>query len=467
MNDSLEKIDSNRLIETLTDARAFTLAMVEDLSDEEMLGPRLSIVNPPIWELGHIAWFQECWILRHLHGRTPIDQRFDRLYNSAKVAHDKRWSLRFPKREDTMRYMQTVLEAVCDLLSRGNGPDPRDAYFHLLASFHEDMHGEAFAYTRQTHGYGAPSFPNSASNGHSKGTARIGRAGRSARQRAGAAGAAGAPGAANAAAASGDVAFSAGTYYVGAPSSAASFIFDNEKWAHPVTLREFAISRTAVTNGEFLAFVEAGGYTARRFWSDAGWRWRAGVAAEHPVYWRREPGGNWLRRRFEQWVPLERDLPVMHVNWHEAEAYGRWAGRRLPDEAEWEVAASAAVPGGPGDRRSFPWGEASPNGILAALDGRSGDCVDVTAHPKGASPQGVQQMIGNVWEWTATDFHPYPGFVADPYKEYSEPWFGDHKVLRGGCWVTRSRLIRNTWRNFYTPERRDVWAGFRTCARDK
>src|SRR5262249_41425834 len=152
---------------------------------------------------------------------------------------------------------------------------------------------------------------------------------------------------------------------------------------------------------------------------------------------------------------------VLHVNWYEADAYCRWAGRRLPAEAEWETAAAS----GPGGRkRRFPWGDEAPHSEQANLNWLSPGCVDVGALPAGDSAYGCRQMVGNVWEWTADDFHPYPGFVVDPYKESSAPWFGDHKVLRGGCWATRSRLLRNTWRNFYRPDRRDVWAGFRTCA---
>jgi iron(II)-dependent oxidoreductase len=181
------------------------------------------------------------------------------------------------------------------------------------------------------------------------------------------------------------------------------------------------------------------------------------------VYWRRADGG-WQRRDFGRWVPLEPHRPVLHVSWHEAEAWCAWAGRRLPTEAEWEMAAAAPGPRREGKRR-YPWGEDPPSPSRANLDGLAGGCLDVAALPEGDSAWGCRQMIGNVWEWTASDFRPYPGFVPDAYKEYSEPWFGTHKVLRGGCWTTRARLMRNTWRNFYTPDRRDVWAGFRSCAR--
>jgi iron(II)-dependent oxidoreductase len=178
----------------------------------------------------------------------------------------------------------------------------------------------------------------------------------------------------------------------------------------------------------------------------------------------------WLRRDFNEWVLLEPHRPVLHVNWYEADAYCRWARRRLPEEAEWEAAASAEPD--PSARRisdrkrRFPWGDSTPTAERASLDWAGLGCVDVGTYPDSDSAFGCRQMIGNVWEWTSTAFQPYPGFEADPYEEYSQPWFGTRKVLRGGCWATRARLIRNTWRNFYTPDRRDVWAGFRTCRID-
>jgi iron(II)-dependent oxidoreductase len=192
------------------------------------------------------------------------------------------------------------------------------------------------------------------------------------------------------------------------------------------------------------------------------------VRAEHPLHWRIDAPGRWLRMRYDQLVPLADHQPILHVSWHEAQAYCAFANRRLPTEAEWEIAASCEPDGLGGiaaRKRLFPWGDESPTPEHAHLDLDSDGCCDVGAFSRGDSAFGCRQMIGNVWEWTSSSFEPYPGFVVDPYKEYSQPWFGTHKVLRGGCFATRSRLLRNTWRNFYTPDRRDVLAGFRTCAR--
>ncbi len=421
----------------LLEARSITRDLVADLTDEQMLGPQLAIVNPPLWEIGHVAWFQEKWALRHLRGLPESRSEADELYDSAAIAHDTRWDLALPSRPETLGLMQGILDRVVTQLDEQ--PLTADAiYFHLLPLFHEDMHAEALAYTRQTHGYAPPRL---------------------------AVGSAALPPAVGVRdwAITSDVDVPGGTFMLGAEPGD-GFVFDNEKWTHPVDIRPFRISRTAVSQAEYAAFVEAGGYEKPRWWSEAGWRWRTETGAEQPLYWQRSERG-WQVRRFDVVVPLELDLPVLHVSWFEAEAYCQWAGRRLPTEAEWEMAAAAEpASGGAWRKRHFPWGDESPTPERANLDWARGGCVPVGALAAGDSYFGCRQMIGNAWEWTADDFQPYPGFVVDPYKEYSAPWFGNHKVLRGGCWATRSRLIRNTWRNFYQPHRRDVWAGFRTCA---
>jgi ergothioneine biosynthesis protein EgtB len=219
---------------------------------------------------------------------------------------------------------------------------------------------------------------------------------------------------------------------------------------------------TAVTNAEFATFVDDGGYRRRDLWSRRGWDWRRRESAEHPLFWQQAPGGRWCERRFDAFMPLAPWHPVTHVNWYEAEAFCRWARRRLPTEAEWEMAAS--LDPATGEKRRFPWGNETPTPEQANLDYRAGDTIDVRALPAGDSAVGCRQMIGNVWEWVDDTFHGYPGFECDPYKEYSVPFFGTKKVLRGGAWTTRSRLIRNTWRNFHMRHRRNIFAGFRTVA---
>src|SRR6266508_2318881 len=400
----------SQLIGHLQEARARLLDLVADLDDEQMTGERLAVVNPLRWEIAHVAFFQEFWLLRHLRGFDAIRPAPhldpDRLYDSARVAHDTRWDLPLPSKRETIAYMRRILDRVIEETMKGAG-DLRDAggydeaYLLELALLHEDMHSEAITYTRQTLAVRSPAFSR---NGSASGIPAQ-------------------AGATNARL--GDAQIPGGRFMLGSVNDS-GFVFDNEQWAHEVVVEPFSISRTAVRQAEFAGFVNDAGYRRRELWSDEGWGWREFAGAAHPVYWR----------------PAGKD--------------------------EWEMAAScepAADARGVASRaRKYPWGAEPPSPERANLDWREGGCVPVNAAPAGDSAFGVRQMIGNVWEWTATDFGPYPGFAAGPYKEYSAPWFGDHKVLRGGCWATRSRLIRNNYRNFYKPDRRDVWAGFRTCA---
>jgi iron(II)-dependent oxidoreductase len=415
-------IDEATLAAWVAGARRRSLDLYGDLTDDALVVPYLRTINPPIWELGHVAWFQEHWVLRHVLGQPPIHDGADALWSSAIIPHAERWTAALPSRGATLEYLELVRDRVLAAIST-HGTDARLRYFTLLSIFHEDMHGEAFAYTRQSLGWPAPRSPapvHEAAELHAAGPWP------------------------------GDVAIPGGSYRVGAERDPApAFVFDNEKWAHDVELAPFRIARAAVTQGELAAFVDDRGYETRELWSDAGWAWRDQAGATCPLWWRRGDAGGWERRVFDRWLPIaaQPHRPMVHVNAHEAEAWCRWAGRRLPSEAEWEIAARGAP-------------------VAGNLGLAIGDTVDVGAFGGADSQWGCRQMIGNVWEWTATPFGPYPGFARDPYQEYSEPWFGDHRVLRGGCFVTQPRLLRPTWRNFYLPERRDVWAGFRTCAID-
>ncbi len=461
MSAAQTKPSIGRLVEALKDTRARTLELVGDLNDEQSLGPRLQIVNPLRWEIGHVAWFQEFWVLQHFGRQPPILEHGDQLYDSAHVAHDTRWDLPLPGIKETLAYMRQILERVMEQTSRErhvlrDAAGYHEDYFLYLVLFHEQMHDEAITYTRQTLSYCPPAID--IANMQVDDVALVERV---------------QPVERNPALTqtgdylTGDAEIPGGRFMLGS-SSGEGFVFDNEQRAHEVEIAPFAISKTAVTNAEFKHFVEDAGYRRSELWTAEGWQWHASVGCEHPVYWRCEGSGFWLQRNFDEWLPLEDRLPVIHVNWYEADAYCRWARRRLPTEAEWELAASAEPRaegrGISAHKRAFPWGNDPPTPELANLDLRRMGCVPVDALPAGESAFGCRQMIGNVWEWTATMFAPYPGFTPGPYKEYSQPWFGDHKVLRGGCWVTRSQLIHNAYRNFYTPDRRDVWAGFRTCA---
>lgn len=424
----------------LDDARAGTTAFLDGLSGDGLLGLKLAIVNPILWEIGHVIWFQEHFILRQTDGRAPVRPEADALYDSAIVAHDDRWDLPLPALDWIKAYGADV-RAV--LLARLNGPvaSEADSYLYRLVTFHEDMHAEAFAYSRQT--LGLP---------------QVGRAPRAEH------------GVEASGACPGDVGIPGGDFLLGASQDAA-FVFDNEKWAHSQPVAPFQIARAPVTNSAFADFVAAGGYRNRAFWSAEGLAWLHASGAQAPAYWQGAPG-DWRLRWYDQLVELQPHHPVMFVNWHEANAYCAYAGRRLPSELEWEVAAVGEV-GADGllsaGKRLQPWGSTTADaasGMVANLDWSAGGLVDVAALSAGDSAFGCRQMMGNVWEWTSSDFKPYPGFSPDIYEDYSQPWFGGRKVLRGGCWSTRSRLVTPVYRNFFPPDRRDIFAGFRTCAID-
>jgi ergothioneine biosynthesis protein EgtB len=346
--------------EALRESRQYTKALVDDLTDPQWDVPLRPTINPVPWEVGHVGWFMERWCLRPRAGDLGPSRLAgaDRLYDSSTISHADRW--RLPLR--------------CD--------DTDEAlYFFRLALFHEDMHAESFAHMRQTLGYPAPPLAEAQRD---------------------------APG--------GDSVFGAAEFEQGMPRGSAGFVFDNEKWAHRVRLEPFAIARNVVTQGEYAAFVDDGGYRRTTLWSPAGRDWLASTALAQPVYWRRLDGA-WQRREFDRWRPLDPQAPMKHVTAHEAEAYCAWAGRRLPSEAEWEFAALG----------------------------------------------GAIAWAGRVWEWTATPFEPYPGFGADPYRDYSQPWFHTHRCVRGGSVATTRRLPHPKFRNFFEPRRNDVLIGFRTA----
>ncbi|MFT5052066.1 MAG: iron(II)-dependent oxidoreductase [Chlamydiales bacterium] len=425
------------LIDLAQDVRRRTLALVADLSDEQLSVPLMEIVNPLLWELGHVAFFSDHFVLRELGWTSqPMFEHAQQLFDSTGVEHDSRWGLSLPSRAGVLDYLERVQQRIAEgLLS--SEPSARATQVMLLSVLHEDMHGEALTYTRQTLGYPAP--PDCGTG------AQLPRIEDDLRR-------------------AGDVHVPGGVMQLGSRADAACFVFDNEQPIHEVSVAPFEIARTAVTEAQFEEFVQARGYQREEFWCSAGWVWRESAGLECPSTWRRV-GASWLRRRFDQESCLEEHAPICHVNWFEAQAYCRWAGRRLPSETEWELAATGGAPREPAPLMAA---DATPGGRLdqvANLDGHLGRCADVGAFVASASPYGCLQMVGNVWEWTASAFGPYPGFVAGtPYRDYSEPWFGDRKVLRGGAWATASRLASARYRNFFPPYRNDIFAGFRTCA---
>jgi iron(II)-dependent oxidoreductase len=381
---------ASAIADALREAREYTLGLYADLTDEQQRFPRVPTVNPPRWEVGHVGWFQEFWCRRYRSddprgSRTPSRLReADDWFDSRFVPHDTRWDLPLPDWEGIRAYLAATLDDTLAALARA---DDGERYFFELALYHEDMHAEAMLMTLQSLGLPAPSCT---------------------------------PSERETLADQGDAIVQRGTLRMGATpgEDAHRFVFDNEKYAHDVDVGSFAIARRCVTQREFAAFVDDGGYARLQLWSEAGRAWIADTRRDAPEHWRRSRGGNWEARRFERWQPLDPERAVQHVNAFEAEAWCAWAGRRLPTEAEWEKAA-----------------------------------VD-----------GLLSTPTEVWEWTATPFHPYPGFAADPYEDYSAPWFHDHRVLRGGSWATRRRLVHSRFRNFYLPHRHDPFAGFRTCA---
>lgn len=384
------------MAQALRHARDYTLSLFDCFAaagmDVSSRVPQLRIINPPLWELGHIAWFAEWFILREAASSHPADavgncllSKGDDWFDSALVPHRSRWTLDLPSPGALKTYCHEVLDRVLDKLSREPNTDEA-LYPYRLALAHEDMHGEALLYTLQTLGLAAP--------------VRIAGDGQPLY-------------------APSEIGFPGGTLRLGCDDAPGKgFVFDNERKAHDFRVARFSIDSTLVSNAQYADFVADGGYDNRQFWSQAGADWLMRQDRSAPRYWQRD-GSQWRTVRHDELTTLAGAEPVRHVNLYEAQAYCSWANRRLPTETEWEYAALSGHP-------AFRWGQ--------------------------------------LWEWTASPFEPYPEFQADRYREYSEPWFHTHQVLRGASFATPSRFGSAKFRNFFMPERDDIYAGFRTCA---
>ncbi|WP_084729466.1 ergothioneine biosynthesis protein EgtB [Streptacidiphilus neutrinimicus] len=424
-------------------ARRRTLALTDCLDEEELGAQHSRLMSPLVWDLAHIGNQEEIWLVRAAGGRDAIRPDLDPLYDAFQHPRADRPALPLLPPDPARRYVAAVRERsfeVLDAAPIGPDEDPllADGFVFGMLAQHEQQHDETMLATHQLRRgpavlHAPPPAPAPADAGELPSEVRI-------------------PG---------------GLFTMGTDDE--PWALDNERPAHRVDVPEFWLDTVPVSNRAYQAFIAAGGYEDPRWWTPAGWSHRVQAGLHAPLFWRRaeDPDaveGGWLRRRFGVVEPVPLDEPVLHVCWYEADAYARWAGRRLPSEAEWEKAARHDP--ATGRSRRYPWGDADPTPELANLGQRHLQPAPVGSYPAGASPHGVRQLIGDVWEWTASDFEPHPGFTAFPYKEYSEVFFGpDYKVLRGGAFGVDPVACRGTFRNWDYPIRRQIFAGFRT-ARD-
>jgi iron(II)-dependent oxidoreductase len=397
-------------------------------------------MSPITWDLGHIANFEEQWVRRAHHPlrrRDDTARERDHLYDAVAHARAARGRLPLLDRPGALAYLDDVRRQTLATIGTASFPsgDPllRDGFVHVMLAQHEAQHTETILQTIQLAGL---AYEPARREAPPAARARVDE--------------------------TWQAHVPAGPFVMGTDDR--TLAYDNERPAHERWVGAFRIDVVPVTNRAFVRFVEDGGYARRDCWDPVGWALRREADVAHPAQWVRERDGSWSEVAFGRTQPLLLDQPVVHVSWYEADAYARWAGKRLPTEAEWEKAAAwdleRLLP------RRYPWGDAPPTPDCANVDQRCFAPAAVGAYPAGASYFGCHQMLGCVWEWTASDFEPYPGFEVFPYPEYSAIHFGrGYKVLRGGSWATQALVARNTFRNWDLPQRRQIFAGFR-CASD-
>jgi gamma-glutamyl hercynylcysteine S-oxide synthase len=413
-------------VEALQEARERTLALVASVSDQDLERVHSKLMSPLVWDLGHIAAFEDLW-LTHRWGKRPL-LRADlaAMYDAFESPRAVRSELPLLGPAAAREYLANVRIRALDVIDkRGVG----DGTLHEIVLRHEHQHNETMLQTLQLarlpdyEPAGVQALPEPLrSNPTGLELVEI----------------------------------PAGECTIGA--SADGFAYDNERPRHRVDVRAYRIGRTPVTNATYLTFVEDGGYGRREWWSDEGWAWKEQNDITSPGGWTADHGGEWRLGRLE---PLDPHRAVVHVSWFEADAFARAHGARLPTEVEWEKAATWDQD--KGVARRLPWGsEPLVTGVHANVDQLGGGPAPAGVYPRGSSPYGCLGMIGDVWEWTESKFDAYGGFVAHPYREYSEVFFGpDHKVLRGGSWATRARVATSTFRNWDYPQRRQIFAGIR------
>ncbi len=436
--DTKYRAKKDAVVEGLKEARERTRFLLSSVSVEDIMSQHDPIMSPLIWDFGHIGNYEELWLLKKAHGKNLSERGLYDIYDASLHPREERPSLNLLDLESANRYLDAVREAVLETL-RGadfDGDDPllKDGFVYNMIIQHEAQHNETMLQTLQLM-KGGGYKPEAQEVELPTGGAAEEKM----------------------------VPIPGGPFVMGTEERA--WALDNERGAHVVDLPDFLIDQTPVTNSAFARFVEDGGYERPEFWDPVGLEYIKQEGISTPKHWCKDESHNsWWTQRFGADESLNPNAPVMHVSWYEADAYARWAGKRLPTEAEWEKAASWDPE--TYSKRLYPWGDDAPTQELANLDQLAFRSADVGAYPAGASAYGVLGMIGDVWEWTSSDFYAYPGFEAFPYKEYSEIFFGpEYKVLRGGSWATRPAAMRNTFRNWDFPIRRQLFCGFR-CASD-
>jgi gamma-glutamyl hercynylcysteine S-oxide synthase len=408
----------------LEHARGRTLKLT-DLDDPTLMTQHDPLMSPLVWDLAHIGQQEELWLLRagdpRRAGMLPAD--VDALYDAFKHPRAERPSLPLLPPVAAREYCHEVRGRVLDLLER-TPDDPRELFTAAMVVQHEQQHDETMLATLQLRQGPPVVFGEPLPPGRPLDTDRVFVPG--------------------------------GEFVLGVDGTDEPFSLDNERPAHVVHAASFWIGRVPVTNRQWAEFVAAGGYAEREWWSAPGWAHRVEAGLERPKFW----SGDGTRTRFGVEEEIPADEPVQHVSYYEAEAYASWCGARLPTEIEWEKACAWDPVAQ--RRRRWPWGSAEPGPELANLGGRGLRPAPVGAYPASASAYGAEQLIGDVWEWTSSDFRPWPGFRPMIYRQYSEPFFGtEYKVLRGGSWAVDASTIRPSFRNWDYPIRRQIFAGLR------